>query len=301
MFKKQFEQEYPKVTIVILNWNNWSDTVDCLESVYDINYPNFEIVVVDNGSTDNSVREIKSRFDSLTLLEAHENLGFSKGVNYGIKFAMNNNAEYVFLLNNDTIVDKNVLTELVGRISKDQKVGLVGGKIYFLNEKDKIWSAGGGIKPFSKRTYHFGENQFDNREYDSEREVDFLSGCCLLIRKEVIREIGLFDTDYFMYYEDADFCLRTKELFKVIYYPQAKIWHKVGNASRKSNIDYYRMKNHFLFLEKRYFNNKFIIKIIGLFIFVERVMRIFLREVVFHDSEKISNRMSALIKGFKVG
>lgn len=291
-----------KVAIIILNWNSWQDTIDCLNTVFKIDYPNFEVIVVDNGSTNNSVKEIKKKFNNATILETGENLGFSGGVNLGIKYAINNHADFILLLNNDAIVSKIAVTELVTRISGDERIGLIGGKILYLGDKHKIWSAGGGIKSLTKKTYQFGEKRYDDGKYNAEREVDFLSACCLLIRKEVIEKIGWFDPDYFMYYEDTDFCVRAKQhSYKIIYWPQAVIWHKVGGASNKSFMDYYRMRNYLLFLKKRYSYPQVGIRLLGTYIFVERLLRIFVRKIIYRDRERILNRLSALIKGFKAG
>lgn len=292
----------PKVAIIILNWNNWQDTIDCLESVYQIDYPNYQVIIVDNGSENESVKEIKRRSNGVILIEVEKNLGFSRGVNFGIKYAIDNHADFVLLLNNDTIVTTNVLTELVNRINRDERIGLIGGKILYLGNKNKIWSAGGGIKCLTKRTYQFGEMKQDNGKYDVEREVDFLSACCLLIRKQVIEKIGWFDPDYFMYYEDVDFCVRAKQQsYKIIYWPQAVIWHKVGSASNKSFMDYYRMRNYFLFLKKRFSYTKLSLGTIGVFIFVERFIRILLRKLIYKDPERISERILSLVRGFKTG
>ncbi len=258
--------------------------------------------MVDNGSTNESISRIRNQFDSLTILEVGYNSGFSGGVNFGIDCLKNKNVDYILLLNNDTVVRQNFLTELVQRVSLDEKIGLIGGTIYYFHDRKKIWSAGGSIKKYTKKTFHFGENQIDVGHYDVEREVDFLSGCCLLIRREVFEKIGLFDLDYFMYYEDVDFCIRAKEAgFKIIFLPQSVIWHKTGNASVKSFIDYYRMKNYFLFLKKRFHFSTGRMIILGFPLFLERMGRIFLRKLIYHDTEKLSSRLFALAKGFKEG
>jgi len=296
------ENKTPKVIIVILNWNNWQDTIECLESVNKSEYPNFVVIIVDNGSTNNSVKEIRRKFNNATILETGENFGFGVGVNYGIKYAIDNQADFILLLNNDAIVSKTAVTELVNRISRDERIGLIGGKILFLEGKNKIWDAGGRIKKITKMTFEFGDKKSDDGKYNTEREVDFLSACCLLIRKEVIEQIGWFDPDYFMYYEDTDFCVRAKQhSYKIIYWPQAVIWHKVGGASNKSFMDYYRMRNYLLFLKKRYSYPQMGIRLIGTYIFAERLLRIFGRKIIYRDRERISNRLSALIKGFKAG
>ena len=155
----------PSVAIIILNWNNWQDTVQCLESLSQIDYPNYQIVVVDNGSTDDSVLQLKQIFNGISLFETERNLGFSGGVNFGIEQAKT--SDLILLLNNDTLVEKDFLTGLVRKITSNDTIGLVGGKIYYYeaaecdafirqladvqsikglhSNRNKIWSAGGGI------------------------------------------------------------------------------------------------------------------------------------------------------------
>jgi len=304
------QSNFPSVAIIILNWNNWQDTVECLESLSQIDYPNYQIIVVDNGSNNDSVPQIRERFPVIQLLESGKNLGFSGGVNFGIDHAKD--SDLILLLNNDTIVAKNFLTELVKTIITDDTIGLVGGKIYYFESTEpnalmhrntnKIWSAGGGITKFTKRTFHFGDKETDQGQYDQQREVDFLSGCCLLIKREVIEKIGPLDTDYFMYYEDVDFCLRAKARgYKIIYSPKGILWHKVRQVSRKKFVDYYRMRNHLMLLKKRFESSLFMSCLIGKYLFIERAARILLRKFIYHDQEAISDRMAALFNGFRDG
>lgn len=300
----------PSVAIIILNWNNWQDTVECLESLAQIDYPNYQIIVVDNGSSDDSVSQLKQRFNTIRLFETEKNLGFSAGVNFGIEQAEKN--DLILLLNNDTLVAKNFLTELVKIIRSDDTIGLVGGKIYYYEgtecdafmhrKKNKIWSAGGGISRLTKRTFHFGDKKIDQGQYDQQREVDFLTGCCLLIKRQVIETIGLLDPDYFMYYEDVDFCLRAKaQGYKIVYSPQAIIWHKIRQVAKKQFVDYYRMRNHFVLIKKRYSHHLFTRCLIGKYFLIDRTVRIFFRKFVYHDKEKISDRIAALFNGFRDG
>lgn len=300
----------PSVAIIILNWNNWQDTIECLESLAQIDYPNYQIIVVDNGSTDDSAARIRERFPTIQLLETGKNLGFSGGVNLGITQA--GKRDLILLLNNDTLVAKNFLTELVKTICSNETIGLAGGKIYYYEETDresfrqrqpyKIWSAGGGISKLTKRTFHFGDKKIDQGQFDHQREVDFLTGCCLLIKWQVIETIGLLDPDYFMYYEDVDFCLRAKEHgYKIIYSPRAIVWHKVRQVAKKQFVDYYRMRNHFVLLKKRYSYKLLASCLIGKYFLIERTGRILVRKFIYHDAEKISDRIAALFNGFRDG
>ena len=301
----------PAVAIIILNWNNWQDTIACLKSLAGIDYPNYQIFLVDNGSTDDSVAQIRQRFGTIQLFETGENLGFSQGVNFGIGQAKT--SDLILLLNNDTIVTPDFLTELVRKITSGDTIGLVGSKIYYHEGSGamprpgqfpgkRIWSAGGGIEKLTRRTFHFGEKKIDRGQFDQPREVDFLSGCCLLIKREVIDKIGLLDSDYFMYYEDVDFCLRAKEHgYKIVYAPNSVIWHKVRQPATRSFVDYYRMRNHLLLLQKRYSYKAITRCLIGIYLSIERMARILMRKIVYGDAEKISDRMSAVTRGLKHG
>jgi len=297
----------PSVAIIILNWNNWPDTVECLESIARNDYPNYRIIVVDNGSRDDSVQQIRQRFPSIQLLETGMNLGFSGGVNLGIERA--EGSDLLLLLNNDTLVAPDFLAALVTKMISDTRNGLVGGKIYFHDEagdeadaresgKRRIWSAGGGIRGFTKRTFQFGESQNDNGQFDREREVDFISGCCLLVKREVFETIGLLDPDYFMYYEDVDFCVRAKKAgFKVCYTPHSVIWHKVSKSSEKSKRDFYRIRNAIIMMKKRFdFSMTKIIGVVAI-ISMERLLRMFVRKFVFFDGDSLIERIRQLLSG----
>ncbi|MDP3066368.1 MAG: glycosyltransferase family 2 protein [Methanobacteriaceae archaeon] len=224
----------PRVSIVILNWNGWEDTIECLESVYQIEYSNFDVLLVDNHSEDDSLEqiraycsgklEVKSDFfdynsdnkplkveehgddeglqnvdkSDLIIIKNDENYGFPGGNNVGIRFALDNlNPHYVLLLNNDTVVDKKFLNELVNNGESNKKIGIIGPKIYYYNEADVIWSAGCRISWKLARGIQIGSGELDQGQYDDERKVEYISGSAFLIKKEVIRKIGLMDENYF--------------------------------------------------------------------------------------------------------
>ncbi|MFZ5516349.1 MAG: glycosyltransferase family 2 protein [Candidatus Zhuqueibacterota bacterium] len=301
------EMASPSVAIIILNWNNWQDTVECLESISLNDYLNYRIIVVDNGSADDSVAQIGQRFKSIQLLETGKNLGFSGGVNFGIERAKA--TDLILLLNNDTLVDRSFLTELVRKIASDPAIGLVGGKIYHYDSEQchagfsrsnqcKIWSAGGGIHQFTKRTFQYGEGKIDRGQWDREREVDFLSGCCLLVRRDVIEKIGLLDPDYFMYYEDVDFCVRAKKAgFKICFTPKSVIWHKVSKSSDKSERDFYRIRNAIIILRKQFGFSKLKIVMVVAIISMERLLRMLARKFILFDKDSITKRAVQLFSG----
>lgn len=245
----------PAVFIILLNWNNRKDTMNCIDSINRLDYPNFKVVVVDNGSIDGSPEIIKKKFPMVHLIRNKENLGFSIGNNVGIRYALRRDAKYVFVLNNDTILDKNCLRELVKVAESDLKIGIVGPKIYiFDGSQNRIWFAGGKTNWWKGEAKHIGFNEEDEGQYDVVKEVDFITGCALLIKRKVIKEIGLFDPFYSpIYFEDADWCSRARrDGYKIVYVPKAKLWHKKDISIRKHShgVVYLVTRNRLLFMRK---------------------------------------------------
>lgn len=255
-----------KIAIIILNWNGKKDTLECLDSIRDMEHGTFnlEVIVVDNGSTDDSVEEIRKQCQDVKILRNEKNLGFAEGNNVGIKYALENGADYVMVLNNDTQVDKNLITELLKAMEQNKTIGIAGPKIYFAKgfeyhrhryketELGKvIWYAGGIIDWRNVYAFHRGVDEVDYGQYDKAEETDFVSGCCMIVRREVFEKIGFFDPKYFLYFEDNDFCQRAKKAsFKVYYIPQAILWHKNASSSEKPGSQihlYYQTRNRFLF------------------------------------------------------
>ena len=247
-----------KVFIILVNWNGKEDTAACLRSLKNINYPNYEIILVDNGSTDNSYDYLKTHFPQITLIENKENLGFAGGCNLGIKHALENGTEYVLLLNNDTIVKEDFLDKLVTSAEKE-KADLATGKIYYYGRAEIIWGAGGLISLQRGMGCFFGINQKDCGQFDVKKTVTFISGCMMLIRREVFEKIGILDDTYFMYCEDVDFCLRAlEENLKLLYIPTSVIWHKKIAATNINHTPfrfYYFVRNS-TFIVKKFANTK---------------------------------------------
>ncbi|MBD3340847.1 MAG: glycosyltransferase [Candidatus Lokiarchaeota archaeon] len=187
-------------------------------------------------------------------------------------------------------------------MESDEKIGIVGSKIMQMQPNNRIWSAGGKISGITKRTSQYGQDVMDNGQFNQPRDVDFVSGCCMLVRREVFERIGLFDEKYFMYYEDVDFCVRAQAAsYRVLYYPDAVIWHNASASSDRSFRDYYRMRNHLWFVRKNYSMRVIGLFSIGLLSFAERAGRILMRKVIRFDSEKITKRLFELGRGFLHG
>lgn len=225
----------PKVSIIILNWNGLEDTVECLESLKKITYPNYDVVVVDNGSAGNDVRILRERFsDYVHIIENGKNYGFAEGNNIGMRHALTQGADYVFLLNNDTTVAPDFLGEMVNVGETDERIGVLGPKLYFYDEPDVLWEAGGRINWWLGSISMYAHGEVDVGQRDRVTETDLLSGAAMLIKRGLLDRISLLDASFFLGFEDYDFCIRAgKAGFKVVYVPSAKIWHKVGRARSK--------------------------------------------------------------------
>ena len=225
---------YPKVSIIILNWNGLEDTIECLESLKKITYPNHEVVIVDNASSGNDVQILQGRFgDYIHLIQNDKNYGFPEGCNIGMRYALTTGADYILLLNNDTVVDPKFLTEMVEVAEADLSIGITGSKVYYYYEPNIIQSAGGKIKWWLGDLQTYGGEE-DVGQYDSISEYDYVFGTSFLIKKEVIQEISFMDPFFFFGVEEYDYCTRAKRAgFKVVYVPGSKVWHKVGASSAK--------------------------------------------------------------------
>jgi GT2 family glycosyltransferase len=243
----------PRVVVIILNWNGKDDTLACLHSLGAVSYPNFEVVVVDNGSSDDSVAAIRDRFPNQAIVETGQNLGFAGGNNIGLQWARERGADYAFVLNNDTIVDPHVLSWLVESAESDPQIGIVGPKIFYHDDPGKIWSAGGVIERPWRPTMR-GLDVLDDGQHDTACEVDWVSGCALMIRTDVVEQVGSIEPSYFMYYEEIDWCCRVREAgFKIVYVPEARLFHKIQPRRQELSPRYiYLMtRNRLLFVRDR--------------------------------------------------
>lgn len=243
----------PRVVIVILNWNGMQFTLDCLESLGGLDYPTVEVMVVDNGSADKSVSAIRERFPAVTVLENGENLGFTGGNNVGLRYALAQGADYGLLLNNDTEVAPDFLRRLVNAAEADTCIGMAGPTIYYYEQPDVIWSAGGSIDWRRGSTRMVGVNERDEGQMGTEpRTVDFVTGCAMLVRRSVMERVGLFDERFFAYYEETEWCVRAGRAgYKAVHVPLARIWHKISPSTRadSSMVHYYMTRNRLLFLK----------------------------------------------------
>jgi GT2 family glycosyltransferase len=241
------------VAIVVLNWNGGAMTIDCIKSLQGLTYHNYLTVIVDNGSTDGSAGTIQAAFPGIRLVENGKNLGFAGGNNPGIRCALDNGADYVLLLNNDTEVDPSFLDELVKVAESDPAIGIASPKIYYYSEPDRLWFAGGVIDYWKGDTRHVGEGEIDDGRYDSVSNTGFVSGCAMLVKRKVIEDIGLLYEPMFLYYEDSDFCARARRAgYRIVMAPKARIWHKVSSTTGKiKGLQWFYGTRNMLIFEKR--------------------------------------------------
>jgi len=240
----------PKISIIIIHFFGIDYIIDCLGSVFKSDYPNFEVIVVFNGNKDSSYEIIKQKFPQVISVLNKKNLGFAKANNQGIK---KSSGEVVFLLNDDIIIHPKLISVLVKELMSSADIGIVGPKIYYRDEPEKIWFAGGMINWVKQETYHLGRNVNDKNWQDNEKKVDFISGCALMIKKEIINKIGLLDEKFFAFYEDADWCQKAKKAgYKIIYVPFGGVWHHKSATAGKIFFGREKEKNY-LWLALNYF------------------------------------------------
>jgi GT2 family glycosyltransferase len=218
----------PRVSIIILNYNGLGYLKDCLASLNSQTYPNFRIIVCDNASKDGTAEFLTKNFPNVTLIRNNKNLGFAKGNNIAIDYALKEGDDYIFLLNNDTIVEPDSLGKLVKTAESDDSVGIVGPMVFDLKNKCFVQEAGMSIDKFGYPVPVKGEQNNRNRIVS---EVFFVSGCALLIKKEVLQKIGYFDDEYFMFAEDLDLCWRAQLAgYKVVVNKESRIYHASGGS-----------------------------------------------------------------------
>jgi len=243
----------PVVDIIVLNWNGIKDTLECLESLYKSDYQNLRNIVVDNGSTDDSVKAIQSRYSDVTLIETGLNLGYAEGNNVGIRHSLEHDPDYLLVLNNDTIVAPNMISALVDA-AHDYPDGVLGPITYYQDQPEVIWWAGTIWLSDKSCFTHRGDREIDNGDrYSQITECDYVVGSALFASSKIYREIGIFDSRYFLTFEETDWCYRAKRHgYRCYCIPQAKLWHKVSSSlgSGSPLQHYFYMRNALLWGER---------------------------------------------------
>jgi len=235
----------PKVFIIILNYNGLEVLKKCLTSSFKIDYPNFEIVIIDNNSSDGSLEMAKTNFSKAIFIKNEANLGFAAGNNVGIKFALERAADFVLILNNDVEVEKNFLTQLMDNMAENQKIGIASPVIFDAQTKE-IWFSGGRIDWWRVKTIH--EKKIQTEKIFSSQ---IITGCAMLVRAAVFQKIGLLDESFFLYWEDADFSLRAKKAgFQNVVIPASWVYHYEKSRANPENKTYWLVISGLIFFRK---------------------------------------------------
>lgn len=227
----------PTVYIILLNWHGWRDTIGCLDSLSRLDYPNYHILVVDNGSTDDSVALIRAAHPKVPLIETGRNLGFSGGCNVGIRHAFEAGVEYVWLLNNDTTVDPQALSAMVTMAESNPQIGAVGSVLYYLNDPKKIQAWGGGkVCYWSGRSWH-------QHGPTASQDLQYLTAASVLLRRRALEEVGLLDEGtFFMYWEDTDLSFRLRKAgWRLAVADQSIVLHREHASTGRGHplLDFY--------------------------------------------------------------
>lgn len=244
----------PYVISVILNTNRRDDTLACLDSLARGNYPRHSAIVLDNHSTDGSVDAIRKQYPDVQIVNLQENLGYAGNNNVGIRMALDQGADWVFVLNEDTVQDADCLARLIAVGEKDASIGILGPMVYHFDEPDYIQSGGGILGP-NWESIHLAKDEPDRGQRSETRPVEWVSGCAILVRRQVIEQVGMIDARFFYYWEETEWCLRAgKAGWKVVHVPAAKLWHKgvQRNYTPKPSLMYYSTRNRLLMLSKHH-------------------------------------------------
>ncbi len=264
-----------KISVVLLNYKGAEDTIACLNSLQKVNYPSLNIIIVDNASPDNSLQQIEKYiltegmsyqyFQSIkdaanarvrkyvTLIQSDTNNGYGHGNNIGIKYALDTDADYVLVLNNDTIVEPDFLIPMVEMCEGNPAIGIASCKINFHDNPDRIWFHGGELTPFFSKVVHFNFNEKDDGQV-KKKDSTFISGCLWLIPRKVFLDVGYINEDYFMYVEDLEYCHRVlKKGYTLKVCEASQIYHKAGSSSGGHESEfsvYWSAKNYIKFINE---------------------------------------------------
>lgn len=242
----------PYIGIVIVNYNGAKYQNECIKSIKEMGYSNLLIVVVDSASSDNSIEILAEEYKDVMILKQHENCGVAKGNNIGIHYCLEQNVDYVMLLNNDVVLDKNLLEKLL--IYGDKETVAVP-KIYYYEPNNVLWFAGGQMLWGKGDAIHLGINEIDFGKYDELKKISYAPTCCMLIHADIFKKVGFMDERVFMYYDDTDFCVRLIDNnINILYVPEARMWHKVSSSvgGQNSKVQVYYMTRNGLYFRKKY-------------------------------------------------
>ncbi len=243
----------PALSVILVNFRRPDDTVDCVCSLRGSTFRDMQIIIVDNASDDGSADRLRSECPETLLIRSSRNLGFAGGNNLGIRRALEDGSRFVLLLNNDTTVDPGTIEALMATIRAEPRAGIVGAKIVYHDRPAILWFAGGSLNVHAARSSHDGMGKPDGPPFNSPKPCEYVTGCCLLTRREVFEAVGMLPTPYFAYMEDAEFCLRTRNAgYAVLYEPRARVLHKISMTSEWDSpaYIYLNLRNKLIFLRR---------------------------------------------------
>lgn len=247
---------FPKIVILILNWNGKKDTLECLASLEaGKKKPTFATLVIDNGSSDDSVFAIRAAFPQVPILETGANLGFAGGNNAGIRWALEKSFDWILLLNNDTVVAPDFIEQFLNAAKQQPSGKIFGAKIYRYDEKTRIDHLGGYWNARAAEFASYAFERIDDGSFETMQRVDYVCGCALLMHRSVPEKIGLLEESFFLLWEESDFCSRAlKAGFEIWTAPQAKLWHKVSASfiGGKAHMHYFWWRNRLLYISRNF-------------------------------------------------
>lgn len=248
------EQDFPKIIAIILNTNRKNDTLACIQSIEANHYPKMQMIVLDNASTDGSVEAIKTSFPQVDIISLKENKGYAGNNNVGLEYAIKQNPDWIFVLNEDILFAEDAFDQLMQSVKRWPEAGIIGPLVYHFNEPEILQSAGGTFTAKGD-SVHIAQNEPDRGQFIEPYEVPWISGCAIGVRLQAMQQAGLIDERFFYYWEETDWCYRIKSHgWKAVIVPKAKIWHKgvQRNYLPSPNVTYYATRNRLLY----YKNNK---------------------------------------------
>lgn len=241
----------PSVGVLIVTLNRKDDLLECIGSVFATGYPRMIVYVVDNASTDGTLEAVKAKFPDVRMIRSEENLGFAGGNNLGLSWVIEDGMDAVFLVNDDVVISKDSIEMLVRSTFSKPDVGITAPKVVLHSDPSIIWSAGGLIDPDSGIATQRFYGEVDLQQADDVTEIDYAVGCAMLVKTAAICHVGLLDSRFFTYYEEADWCRRIREIgYRILYVPKSKVSHKVTLQSNGRNqASYYYARNRLLYLQ----------------------------------------------------
>ncbi len=244
----------PKVFAIILNYNGFDYTKNCIKSFQKVKYQNLTLVIVDNSSTDDSYEKLKLEFPELIIIKTGYNSGYTGGMNFGAKYGLENGADYILLSNNDMLYEEDFLSILMDKIESDKNIGVISPKVLYMHDPQIIYCAGAEFKFSHCGSVNLHQGKPTNEFGNEPKEITNAEGSCLLLRREVFEKAGFYDERLFMYFEDLDLSDRVRKFFKIFYEPKSIVYHKAGSGLSWKDFSplyyYYYTRNRLIYFSR---------------------------------------------------